>query len=199
MFVKPFINDQDEEIEKQFVSAHYYFDEKECSGFAAAYLYDTLSISFQSSDAWKKNNCEIQIKTDSGEVRTANIKNVFSKGCFEIPKIRTYISIITPVVLIPTTVLSINKSVHFAPDHHGLQELETFWSTLKNNQYVESARSTAFARGNRNFIVKIEPEKSAGVIIIAPNKDHNTLWVQTTGRNYHETKKIAEGLQKNYA
>jgi hypothetical protein len=207
----PFINEKDVEIEDRFSGSSFYLaenpdgvDKQACLGLAAAYLYDTLSISFQSDAKWTKNNISITIEPDESEAHSVKVKNVFSKDCFSVAEICVYIADISPIILEETPVLPIDKHIHLAGDHHGKHELKLFWDKMKNNRYVESARSIAFASENKNFIVEIEPakieiEKRKGVIIIAPNKDHNTLWVQTTGHNYHETKKIAEELQEDYA
>jgi hypothetical protein len=203
MFVKPFINDQDAAIENQFVSARYTFEEAECRGLAAAYLYGTLSVSFQSDAKWTKNNISITVEPDVGEAYKKSVHNIFSKDCFTTTEIQDYIAKISPVILEATPILPADKHIHIAGDHHGRHELELFWDKIKHSPYVTEARSTEFVRGKSKFIVKIEPStktgKETGVVIIAPNDEYYSLWVQTTGRNYHETKKIVEELQENYA
>jgi hypothetical protein len=204
MFIKPFIDENDAEIEERYINEHYYFEDLsndikrcDCLGLTSAYLYGTLSISFQSSNAWTKNNLEVVIVSDDHTV-FKNIKNVFSEICFNNSDIDDFIKQVGTIKLVETIKLPDEKKLHLFSDHHGHEKLKNHWKRLKKCPYVIEGRSTDFSRGSPQYIIKVEPEGLTGVIILAPCPPY-TLWVQSTGRNYQETKEISRILQREYS
>jgi hypothetical protein len=204
MFVKPFIDETDTEVEEQYINEHYYFEDVgnnikrcECFGLVSAYLYRTLSISFQSGSAWIKNNLEIAIVSDDHTV-FKKIKNVFSEICFKNPDIDNFIKQFETIKLVETIKLPDEKKLHLSSDHHGYEKLKNHWERLKKCPYVIEGRSTNFSRGSPQYIIKVEPEGFPGAIILAPDPPY-TLWIQSTGRNYWETKEISRILQREYS
>ncbi|GMO29377.1 MAG: hypothetical protein Ta2B_10350 [Termitinemataceae bacterium] len=195
MFVKPFINEHDEDIENQFVLDRYTFEGAKCFGLAAADLYDTLSISFQNDAKWTKNSFLISIEPDAGEIYTKKIQNVFSKECFSVDEIHNYIAKISPIILEETPILPADKKISIS-SHHGTPELWEFWNKLKTSHFVIEGWSTSW--GGNKFIRKIDHTGIVELVLINTEKRY-ALKVQTTGRNYHENKKIAEELKINYA
>jgi hypothetical protein len=200
----PFINEDDTDIEENYINANYYYEDlrngfikTSCFGLAAAFLYDTLSISFQNGNHWNINSINIIVETKS---KTTNelIKNVYSRECFFRQDIIDYIQEIGRIQLVETDIFPPDKKIHLAGTHHGKQELQTFWNKLKNCPFVIGAHSTGFDRSNAKFISKIEPNGEKGVIIFVA-KAPFALWVQTTGRNHRETSKIADIIQNEYS
>jgi hypothetical protein len=205
IFVTPFINEDDINVEDNYSSAHYFFEDiengikkTECLGLASAYLYDTLSISFKNGKAWTKNVLNIIIEPDKGASYIKQVKNVFSKDCFNVQGICDFLEKSQNTQLIETEILPESKSIHLAGDHHGKEKLYEFWRKLQNSPYVLEARSTDFCRGHSKFVYKIEPDGNTGVIVLVPVYPY-TLWIQTTGRNYHETESIAKELYDEYS
>jgi hypothetical protein len=203
MISHPFIPESKED---DYLSTDFYFQDNEngiaktkCQGLAAAYLTSSLSISFQSSPAWQKSKLEI-LEGDN-TYTTHSVNNVFSADCFLKQDINCFISEkmlqeIGDSYLIKSSQLSDRKKCHISDDH-GKRELIDFWLLLKNSPYVESAKSTGFYPKGSTFIKSIEPDSEIGVVHLS--KDHPyTLHIQTTGRCYPETKRIAEILQAKY-
>jgi hypothetical protein len=204
MFAKPFIDENDTEIERRYISKHYYFEDlsnnikqRECLGLASAYLYQTLSISLQSGSAWTKNNLKITIASDNSTVFEI-IKNIFSEICFDNSDINNFIKQIGTIKLVETIKLPDEKKLHLSSDHHGYEKLKNHWERLKKCPYVIEGRSTDFSRRSPQYIIKVEPGGLTGVIILAPDPPY-TLWVQSTGRNYRETREISQILQREYS
>ncbi|MEI8204939.1 MAG: hypothetical protein WCH34_18100, partial [Bacteroidota bacterium] len=159
MIILPFISEDDEAIETRFVEANYFFEDvangiskTECLGLASAFLYETLSVSLQSNNAWNRNRLELLIESiDITQIEV--VFNVFSKGCFGIKVISDFIEQLGTVVLMKTPIAPDSKNIHLA-DHHGQKELKVLWAKLKNSPYVIEGRSTNW--GGKRFIRKVE-------------------------------------------
>jgi hypothetical protein len=201
MIILPFIREEDEAIEDKYIEANYSFEDleneikkTECLGLASAYLYETLSISLQSGKAWAKNILQISIETNS-IARTEEIKNIFSKECFNVASISAFTEQLGDVTLEQSNILPDEKKIHLA-DHHGTNELNAVWAKLKLSPYVIEGRSTDW--GGKRFIRKIEKNGVVEIVLVDSDRQY-ALWVQTTGRNLRETKAIAEILEKRYS
>jgi hypothetical protein len=201
MIVQPFIKDEDEEQVTEYIEANYYFEDIDagisktsCLGLASAYLYETISISFSSSEPWKNNIIYIAIEKDEATSIT-NVVNVYSRGCFDTEEVKEHIEQRSTLSLLETSIPPNDKKIHIS-QHHGITELRELWSKLMNSPYVIEGRSTNW--GGRRFIRKVY---SNGVIevVLTDSERQYALWVRTTGRNYRETKAIAEKLNENYS
>lgn len=199
MITKPYI---DEEREEEYLSKSYFFEDKaeniekqSCIGLAAAYLYDDLSISFQNGKAWRKNELIITINEDENTSINKNVFNVYSPNCFINEKILNYVEQRNDVYLIETTLLPSEKSAHFS-DHHGKDKLEHFWKKINLSPYVISSRSCNW--GGNKFIRNFD--KNGIIEIVLTDTEHRyALQIETTGRNYYETKRIAEILEEQFS
>ena len=193
--VRPFINEDDKEIEDAYISANFYYlqgiDTKlDCLGLTAAYLYDLPSISFNSSEEWQKTQLSIYIEKEDN-ITENKVFNVFSNNCFLTPEISQYIEGLGDVVLLKSELNPNEKKIHLA-DHHGKEYLRQLANKLVNSPYVVEIKSTNF--GGNSFIRKIHPN---GVLEIVDLKrdERFALQVQTTGRNYRETEAIANEIK----
>lgn len=200
MLILPFIRDEDEQVVAGYVSADYYFEDAangiaktSCPGLAAAHLYETLSVSLQSSAAWIKNELEVRVEVN-GTSTSKQVNNVFSRGCFDVATISGIVENLGNVVLDESPLAPDAKDIHLA-DHHGKKELKALWNRLKNNPYVIAGRSTDF--GGKRFIRKTSSDGVVEIVLVDSDKEY-ALWVQTTGRNLRETKAIAEILKDRY-
>lgn len=201
MIILPFINEDDEEIEAAYIESEYFFEDQpsgitktKCLGLASAYLYETPTISFASLSVWENNI--LQIIIENSEVSTTgDVLNISKKETFAEKVITTFIENQGEIVLEETMLEPDNKKYHFSP-HHGTKELTDFWTKLKLSPYVIETRSTDW--GGKRFIRKIE---RTGVleIVLTDSERQYALWVQTTGKNYRETKAIAEKLEEEYS
>jgi hypothetical protein len=199
--IKPFIKDEDEKVQEEYINANYYFEDRihsfpkiECIGLAAAYLYKTLSISFSKLPVWQQTKLPIIIE-EKGTSKIENVFNVSSKKSFEDSAIVFYVENSGDLTLEKTIILPDAKNQHLA-DHHGKKELQSLCDRLKNSPYVIEMRSTNW--GGNDFIRKIH---SDGIIEIVMNRTERkyALWVKTTGKNFRQTKAIAEILDDNYS
>ena len=201
MLVLPFISDEDEEIESEFIQANYFFEDKsngiaktECLGLASAYLYETISIGLQSNNAWKKNNLTISIEAnDNKEIET--VKNIYSQSCLGVPTISDFVEQLGNLELKESSLAPDDKKFHLA-DHHGTKELQDLWDKLKRNPYIIEARSTNWG-GNR-FIRKFEKNGVLEIVLVDSERKY-ALWVQSTGTNLRETKAIAAILDEKFS
>lgn len=199
---QPFINEEDEAVEDAYIMANYYFEDEEnnvektkCLGLAAAYLYPLPAISLNSPPTWSKNQLAISVVQDE-QASIHQVYNVFSKECFEKETISEFIETLGEIELIEADIKPEEKDIHLA-DHHGKKELKAFWQKIQNSPYVTSARSTDWGRSKA--IIRDIQEDGTFDFILQKTARKYALKVQTTGRNYRETKAIAKILEKEYS
>lgn len=200
MFVQPFLGEDDEDLENRFVDANYFFEDvenqipkQECLGLTAAYLIDTLAISFQSSDAWLKNQLIILVENEA-EIFTENVHNIFSKECFNQNSIADFVESTKMLDLEETPILPNNKHFHLTA-HHGQQELTELWNRIKNSPYVIGGMSIEW--GGNSFYKK--PQRNGRVDIVHLKSDRRyAMQIQTTGNNLRETIEISKRLAEKY-
>jgi hypothetical protein len=205
MIKPPFIP---EEKEDAYLSAEYRFEDQEnnigkidCQGLASAYIRNTLSISFQNGPAWSKPELTVLV-TKNGVSGGKPILNVFSPGGFDTDVINRFVAEklldeLGDAYLRRTELLPQQKKCHISDDH-GKDKLMKFWESLKKSPYVESAMSTDFSPQGTRFTRELEPAGKAGVVLLSKDPPY-TLRVQTTGRCYPETRRIAELLEQEFS
>lgn len=204
MITPPFINEDDEEIEDQYLESNYFFEDvvnnyykKECLGLASAYLYETLSISFDSLSIWMQTQLQIIIETGQSTT-TGNVFNVYSKASFEQQVISDFVESISEIELQETELSPEDKNVRIA-DHHGIQELQQLCNQLKYSPYVTEMRSMEWCRGRCNNFIKKCHRNGVIEIVLYKTERKYSLWVQSTGRTLRETEAIAELLEERYS
>lgn len=204
MITPPFISEEDEEIEDQYLQSNYFFEDaansinkKECLGLASAYLYETLSISFNSLPVWRQP--QLQIIIENGDLTAIeNVFNVYSKESFEQQDILDFVDSIIEIELQKTVLSPDNKIIHLA-DHHGKQELQQLCAQLKHSPYVTEMRSMEWCQGRcNNFIKKCHRDGVIEIVLYRTDRKYS-LRVKSTGRNLRETKAIAEILSERYS
>ena len=200
MIIRPFIKESDEEIEKQYIEANYYFEDKganisktECLGLASAYLYETLSISLSTSPVWERYKLQITIEKEA-QASPAGVYNISSTTSF-VPEIIGFIERAKELTLVETPIAPDEKNIHLS-HHHGIRELRDLCNQLKNCPYVEEMRSTNW-RGNK-FIRKIQGDGIIEIVLFKTEQQY-ALLLKTTGRNLRETTAIAEILAERYS
>ncbi len=201
MIIQPFISNDDEELEEQFVNANYYYEntehlvpKTECVGLAAAHLYETLSISLSSMSLWDFIQLQIIIEQDEN-ISLHKVFNVSTKEAFENLEISDFVDSLGVVKLIKTVLEPDLKKIHLA-DHHGKAELQVFCKKLILNEYVVEMRSTNW--GGSKFIRKTFSDGSIEIVLTNSERSY-ALWVQTTGRNMRETIAISKILNDKYS
>ena len=196
--VQPFINEEDEEIENAYIQSSFHYNnsgiEQNCLGLSAAFFYETLCISLNSSTLWRMNLLTISNVQNKATV-TEQVNNIFSKDCFNIQSISDFIENLGKVELIISKIKIEDKKIHLA-SHHGKKELNKLCNRIKHNDFVIEMRSTNW--GGKDFIRKINKDGVVEIVLVNSQREY-ALWVQTTGRNYRETKAIAEKLREKYS
>ena len=110
MLIKPFINENDTVVEEKYIKTKYFFQKEhgqqvECMGLAAAFLYETLCISFQSEDIWLNTDLKIFVTVENDICSHSEyIKNVFSEICFNKKDITDFINKIKNIDLLETDI-----------------------------------------------------------------------------------------------
>lgn len=201
MIIQPFIDEEDQLVEERFINANYYLedaehgiDKKECIGLAAAYLYETLSISLSSAKIWDKHMLNISIETESS-ITVNNVFNISSKEALEIVEIKELIENSGEINLTEVNIHPDNKKIHLA-DHHGKAELSFLCNRLKSSPYVVEMRSTNW--GGNNFTRDVYSNGVVEIVLVNSQRKY-ALWIQTTGRNLRETKAIAKIIEAKYS
>lgn len=200
-FKYPFIKEEDEGIEEEYVNACYYFENEkheiektECLGLASAYLYETLCVSLLAKPIWSEVKLPILIESEAGTLVT-DVLNVSSKESFDDSEVSEFIDHIASVTLVESELNPNDKRIHLA-HHHGQDDLQILCDRLKQSPYVVEMRSTDW--GGRKFIRKVQKDGVVEVVLIRTQRQY-ALCVQTTGRNYRETEAIAKILYEKYA
>jgi hypothetical protein len=200
MIVLPFIKEDDVEIEGQYVEANYYFEDKdasisktECLGLAAAYLYETLSISLSTLPVWEQYKLPVIIE-EKERVSSISVYNISSPASF-VPEIIDFIARAKELTLIETSIAPNEKSIHLS-HHHGIRELQNLCNQLKNCSYVEEMCSANW--GGSAFIRKVHKDGIIEIVLFNTEKRY-ALSVKTTGRNFRETEAIAKILAERYS
>lgn len=206
MIILPFIKDEDEEIENNYINSNFFFEDLDagilktnCTGLAAAFLYQTPSISLSTHPVWEKVELRVIIENDySNEDQGGDVLNISSEESFSNKKIQDFFEEVNDLSLLETEILPEDKKIHLA-DHHGKKELKALCNQLKNNAHVIEMRSMEWCQGKCDkFIKKIHSNGVIELVLHKIDKKYG-LWVQTTGTNLRETTKIAEILTSKYS
>jgi hypothetical protein len=201
MITQPFIKDEDEEIIDEYLGKEFYFvneehgiDKTECTGLAAAHLYDMPSVSISSQPIWDEIKLPIVVENKD----TSSIEEVFnisSIESFDDNTLAQHIENLGTLILKETDILPTNKKKHLA-QHHGKSELTELCNRIKHSPYVIEMRSTDW--GGKSFIRKTHADGVIEIVLHKTQREY-ALWVQTTGKNLRETNAIAEILEKKYS
>ena len=196
----PFIAEGDESIETRFIENYYYLDMPhmqelhmlEVEGLAVAFLYNTLSISFETNEVWEKTEINLLEKTTEGNSCVC-VKHI---SCPEhIDFHREWIESNRQVQLVKTDIPPAEKKINLRDDH-GKDILKKLADKLVKSPYViKVVNSLPFNPKWKHFIKEIYPDGKAEIILPWTDEGFG-LVIQTTGRNRQETKKIADILEK---
>jgi hypothetical protein len=202
--VYPSINEEDEWAENEYLKSRYFFENEfvartEPQGLAAAIIYETLAISLPTHEYWRKENLPVFVADENleGDLTIKNVWNVCEATSFDSPVILDFIGRMTTPVLISSTIAPADKTMHFRDDH-GKDKLEIFGRRLLLSEYVVSIiNSLPFNPKATNLIRKTYADGKIEMVLYWEDKGLG-LVVQSTGRNIHETKAIAEILVQKF-
>jgi hypothetical protein len=177
-----------EEEENKFSEISYKYNDKTPLGLSWAAYFDTLALSFTTSEEWNKSDIEILENEKPILVKHVSKKEHIAAhgdwflGLKEIEKCK-----------IPYD----QKHIHLRDDH-GKKELTEFWNKIAKNEYVVSCLdSLAFHSWERNFIRKINANGRIELVLIWEDKGYGMV-IQTTGKGIAQTRNIAEILEKEF-
>lgn len=199
---KPFTNDileNDSEIldSYTFQNAELGIEEDFCIGLGIAHLQESASMSLQSHHFWSENVIAIN-RTDlvtfvPREVSVFNIANGETMN----KEIVDFLEFNRTIELIETDINPELKAIHLRDDH-GIDVLEQFARRIVQSGFVISViNSLPFNRHTTRFIRRIFRDGTIEIVLHWEDDGYGMV-IQTTGRNYHETKAIADILRHRY-
>lgn len=202
--VYPFIPEQDEWAEREYLQRRYFFENDfiqrtEPQGLAAALIYETLAVSLHTHEYWEKEYLSVWVIDDSMEGRenAASVCNVCEEVSLDAPNILDFVGKIMKPVLLPTSLPPGVKIIHLRDDH-GKDIIEKFARRLVQSEYVVGViNSLPFNPKATNLIRKTYSDGKIEIVLYWEDAGYG-LVVQTTGRNIHETNAIAEILKEQY-
>lgn len=181
----------DKEAES-FLNVDLYYHGRNVAGLQWAYVYDTMALSLLTDEQWNTSTVILKDQVSGSEVpvhHAATEHNVIDQ--------EQWIEALKDIELVKTDIVPGDKKYHVRDDH-GSEKLEAFWKKLRNNDYVISClNSLEFASHSKELIRNIFPDGKIEVTLHWDDAGYGMV-IQTTGRNYWETKEIAEILKKDY-
>lgn len=190
-FEKPSMTD---EIEDKFLQHELYFEKKKATGLLWAHTYDTIAFSLLTNKKWDCDTIPVIDKGDSDKEimihHAATVENLNSQ--------HDWIESLRDIELVKTSLPLEKKSFKVRHDH-GTDVLEEFWNKIKNCEYVESCiNSLPFNSFDKELVHDIRANGQIELVLYWTDKGLGMV-IQTTGRNYRETKKIADILAEKYS
>lgn len=198
-FTNDILNEQSDRVNE------YYFENQElgieqtyCNGLSMAHITEVPSISLGGEAFWE----QIQINFFRENINTNIIENVtvlnisiedsLNNSLFSL-----FAESTAQYSLVESSLLPTQKSISFRPDH-GTDILTAFANRLINSTYVISViNSLPFNPKTVRFIRNVFNDGKIEIVLHWEDAGFGML-IQTTGRNYRETKAIAEILQNEY-
>jgi hypothetical protein len=194
----PFIDDDSEEANRYIQNRFFIVRDGKrlpVHGLAAAYLYQTAGIGFY-SDTYR-DTILFSIEIEGDEKGYANIISVSKPEHFEEQVFIDWKEHRTEIRLVECNIPVENKAISLRDDH-GKDVLLNFAKRLVRSPYVVAiVNSLPYNHAETKFIRKIKPDGTIEIVLIKTDEGLG-LVVKTTGRNYKETKAIADILQAEY-
>jgi hypothetical protein len=201
----PFIKADDVWAEDEYIKHQFFFENidppferSECMGLAAAQIYDSISISFSGTPIWEKNALNIsKVNEETQSSDVLEVTNIFSADCSENEVIKLFIERVSEIVLIPSNLQPLEKTIQFRDDH-GTDVLNAFARRIRNSPYVSGiVNSLPWNSQSSNFIRRVYPTGLIEVVLYWTDNGLGMV-IQTTGRNLRETEEIARLLEEEY-
>lgn len=200
---KPFTNDvlQDQlgDLDAFYLeNAELGIEQTYCHGLATAYITETATLSLNTHPFWQEATVNFfKENTETGQIDSVQAYNICQESCFENVTLAAYFEGVSEVNL-ESTPLSPNQKSHHFRDDHGISILTAFATRLKNSGYVISIiNSLPFNAQTSRFIRRIYANGQIELVLHWEDAGYGMI-IQTTGRNYRETKTIAEILKSEY-
>lgn len=181
--------------EDKFLSSNLYFEDKQSIGLQWAYTYDTLAFSLLTNDKWNRDSITVIDKSDENKSilihHAATVANIDAQ--------KAWIDSLKDIELEKTALMPEQKLFNVSGTHHGNDKRRLFWDKIRNNEYVVSCiTSTENHSCDRSLIHEVYNNGKIELVLYWEDSGYSML-IQTTGRNYRETKKIADIIAEKYS
>lgn len=193
----------EEQAEEAFLAATYRLCEPDetkfhgavTAGLAWACIGETLCVSFPANAVWKRTRIRLTQEKD-GTVSTIEVRHAGETD--HIASHKEWFASIREVTLVKTDLSAAEKKIALRNDH-GKDVLTEFAGKLTGSPYVTGViNSLPFNPKERSFIRKVLSEGRVELVLTWTDAGLGMV-VQTTGRNLHETRAIADILKQEYA
>lgn len=199
---KPYIEDDDEQVAgyieledcKVCVSDGNMMD---CYGIAAAYLYGSICVGFNTSP-WDKVEYTLRMVI-GGKVKFSSVYCLTKPEDFENPSVLDWLNERLDPKLEYTALLPIEKSIKLSP-HHGYSELFQLSKKLVKERYIIEVVNSIDHNGyTTSFVSNLPIEFDMLDLTLVDSDRGYSLRVRTVARNKREQKYIAKLLTEKYS
>ena len=169
-----------------------------CNGLATAYLTDSLCISLHNQALWDITQIDFcKIINDEFETEPVSVKNISKEEHFKSQDMSSFVDNIGNITPDETLIEPENKPISLKHDH-GYDKLMAFSKRLRQSKYILAIiNSLPFNPKAVNLIKEVYPDGKIELVLYWEDKGIGVI-VQTTGKNYRETKAIAEFLKEKF-
>lgn len=200
---KPFTNDiLNEQSDRVY---EYYFENQElgieqtyCNGLSTAHITEIPSISLGGEAFWEQIQIYFFKENTNGDIiENVKVLNISIEDSLNNSLFSLFAENIVQFSLVESSLLPTQKSISFRQDH-GTDILTTFANRLISSPYVISViNSLQFNPKTVRFIRNVFNDGKIEIVLHWEDAGFGMV-IQTTGRNYRETKAIAKILQNEY-
>lgn len=198
-FIRETLVDKNDELNR------FYFENNEinvpetyCSGLTTAYITDGLCASLLTHLFWSETAIPFkEILNDQLETQNVTARNISKIEDFNQPILKEFIENSSEINLIETDIHPNDKTINLRDDH-GKEILKSFAKRLNKSKYVIcTINSLPF---NPRVVKLVKRIYNNGQIELVLHWEDNGIGIiiQTTGRNYNETKLIAEIISDEF-
>jgi hypothetical protein len=171
-------------------------EEISVNGLAAAFLHDSIGISFLSDIFWKEITFALLVEQNNNR----KIQSVLSVSCpahFQCEDFMQWQDAHATTDIIPSPLSYKMKRIHLRDDH-GSDILKKFAKKIIRSPYViEVVNSIQFNPHEKQFVKEIK-ENGLVELVLTSTDEGLGLVVKTSGRNLRETKHIASILNNEF-
>jgi hypothetical protein len=167
-------------------------------GLAAAFLHESIGISFISDTFWENVSFILTIVNNNGSRINQPVLSVSCPNHFQSRDFIEWRDTHTKIELIASNLSPEKKQIHLRDDH-GKDTLHSFAKRLIRSPYViEVINSLPFNPQNTKFIKDIKANGIIELVLTYTDKGLG-LVVRTTGRTLRETRQIASILNDEFS
>lgn len=193
----PYIDDSDESIINRFISSHTFLplQNAEAEGLAAAYLYGTIAVSFDSSTTWNSHELELLFSEEGFDQQIVKVKHASSVDHILVHK--DWVGSKNGITLSITNLSLQEKEINLRDDH-GKDVLKKFSKKLIRSQYIiKIINSLPYNSFEQNFIRQCHEDGKIELVLTRTDEGFG-LVIQTTGKTLLETIEISKVLELEY-